>query len=397
MIKCINNFSVNDKKSPFVSFSAKRFPNKLAQEFKQTLLNAESTVIACHENNDHDSLNAARAMARWVRGHGKKVDIYAEPESLVQLTLPSDRFDLTRGIARPDLLMLVDHNGTDRMSKKTLELLKYNPKLIIMDHHRPTQYTLPNALTYIDETSRSCCGIVYRWMRALGEKIDSRTARKLTLGAASDMRQSELIRFDRSRIVGMPALTREPEAREILEDLAIRANREDIDEIGRHLDVLGNLTPTERELQQQLFREVRTTQDGRLAYVVINPKDEQWLALGCKTERTSEILRDLCKRLMQTTANDNNFTPAQRRELARINGAAIFYPTDGGDVYRVSLHGKQALDVLQDAKGIYKGITGQKLIGDGRPNRAGGRINTCSPQEIGHFIQSIKQAAAMAS
>lgn len=398
MIKCINNFSVSDKKSPFVSFSAKRIPRGLAEEFSRRLLHARNIAIACHINNDHDSLNAARATARWASGHGKKVDIYAEPEGLAQLTLPSDQFDLARDIDRPDLLLLVDHNGTDRMSADAIKLLEHNPRLMIIDHHRPTQYTLPNALTYIDETARSCCGVVYRWMRALGEKIDPRTARKLTLGAASDMRKSELIRFDRSRIIGMPALTREPEAREVLEDLTMRISPSEMSEIGHHLDVLGNLTPAERELQQQLFREVRTTPDGKLAYVVINPKDEQWLALGCKTERTAEILRDLRAKLIRgTAANDNGFTRAQRKELANVQGAAIFYPVDNGETYRVSIHGAQALDVLQGAKDIYRSITGQELIGDGHPNRAGGRIKTCSPEEVGHFIQSIKQAAAMAS
>lgn len=398
MIKCISNYNISCEKSHFnVSFSAKRISNKVAQEFWHTLLGAENPAIVCHENTDHDALNSARAVARLARGHGKKVSILADKKNVQQLSLPSDSFDLARDIDRPDLLLLVDHNGTDRMPKDALKLLEYDPQLMIMDHHRPTRHTLKNALTYIDTTARSCCGIVYRWMRSLQEPIDPRIARKLTLGVASDMKQSELIRFDRSRMVGMPALAREPESREVLVDLTMRTQK-DMDEIGRHLDVLSNLTPAERELQLRLFKEVRTTPDNNLAFVVIKPNDEQWLALGCKTERTSEILRDLRAKLIRgIAANDNAFTPAQKKELAAIKSAAIFYPVDDGEIYRVSVHGAQALDVLQGAKSIYKDITGKEIIGDGHPNRAGGRINTCSPEEVGYFIQSIKQAATMAS
>lgn len=397
MAICINNpyTQANKSRCNNISFGAKRLSPETAGALKRKLFTAKSWDIHCHRASDHDTYNAALALSHLADENGIETHICVDGKNLEALTLNPERQRTKESSQPADLALILDYNATDRISGNSSELLERTPTKVIIDHHPQTAKTIPNALSYIDTTGRSCCGVIYRWLEALGKTIDSATARLLALGVKSDYEKSKLVRFKNSHLERLGALADDSNSTEILDSIEARLSTSDRDEIGRHLDVMSNLTPAEIALQQRLFSTVRTTLNGKLAYVIIEPGDEQWQAVGLKTPRTAKILRDLRLRLTSgNIANDNMFTPVQQRAFSSITGAAIFYPVDNC-AYRFSIHSKgdYANRWLNYAREVFQRGSDRELIGGGHPNRMGGRISSWDKEETWRLIGSFIEAA----
>ncbi len=137
-----------------------------------------------------------------------------------------------------------------------------------------------------------------------------------------------------------------------------------------------------------MINQVQLIPNGKLAYVVINPGDKQYKALGGDNVRTSAILADLRLRLTNGINNDELFSAQQKTKLEKLDGAIIFYPTTMG--YQMSMHTKNnhAQRLIEAVRKL-----NPDLIAGGHPNRVGGRILSRKKEDIQAFIDGFLNAS----
>lgn len=394
----IFNVGISNNKNN-VSFGAKPIPKTVLKTFEQKLANVKTVDIYSHSSLDEDTINSTKVIYNWLKKLGKEVSICADTKETKGLFFKlSKHYKIKKDMTqKPDLSFLVDFNSLQRAPKDYLGSLKSNlNNLIGLDHHDSVSDTVLKKNAYIDNKSHSCSGIVYRFFEGLNVKLKKADLESLYCGMLSDYKKSKLISISSSpdglKLNKLPKLYENKNSTEVLEKLESKLDQKSKAKILKHLDVLSNLSPKEKIFRESLSSRVQVTKNGELAYLIIEPNDKQWRALGMDNTRTSDIIADFRSRLI-TPENDACFSPELKNKLKKVKGAIIFYRNSekADSSYKMSIHSKDDY-----AKRLIDGVKANlnpDLIAGGHADRAGGKVNSCQKSDVDKFINDFLTAA----
>lgn len=383
-----------------VAFSALAFPFARRNAILKAIDNANTIDIYVHAFADDDAANACKVMAEFFKSRGKKVNICIGRKGMKTL-FSKFRTRKTQTDAPADLTFIVDFNAQERIPSSFRHIFYQNPreKIIGLDHHTQAQDYV-NGNIYCDPTARSCCGIVYRFLEsiAMDDKISKKNLQRLYCGMLSDYTKAELITVGNNKLKKLETLNADANSKYVLEKIEAQLSEEQKAEVYRHLDVMSNLTQAEKAFRRQLISGIKTSPNGKLAYVEIDPHDKYWTKLGMDSYRTSTILRDLRVRLIEGVQHDNLFTDKQKEQLKNIEGAIIFYRVQRskGDLYQMSLHtkGNYATRLITEARKLWYAKTATTHFeAGGHDNRAGGRISSYTQEDADKYVKCFVDAA----
>jgi len=407
-----SNYSDKNK----ISFTAKPIPPDVIQKIRFRVLEAEKIDIFCHSSPDEDTFNSAKVLANWLISQNKKVRIIIEDKLKNLFTKYSDRLEFVdpsfaEDLDKADLAIVVDCNSMMRLPNAGIDFLnKYKKSNIIgLDHHEPNPSedlignldVNSNNPFYIDTTAKSCCSIIYRLFEGLGIKLAKNNEESLYCGLLSDLNKFRYITIVNKDGIGTIERTDEikkfPETVDILDALESRLPSGKKTEIIDHLDILSNLTHAERAFQEKLFSEkIQITKNGKLAYIVINPEDQEWKNIGQSTITTSRILSNLRQRLLVNNPDDPLIPGNLKHKLDKLKGVIVFYrgsivqkPSE--ETYKLSIHSKDNYDqelIDYIRKNLYP-----ELYAGGHPDRKGGHVKTIDPDKCKLFVNYFVTAA----
>lgn len=388
------NTATPSKNSARVSFGAKPMPLDAAKYIKSKILDSgvKAVDVYCHASPDEDTVNSAKVINNWIKRQGKITSFCVSSQKLKGLFLGHGQFKIKKDEKPADLAMILDFSSESKVSRGYLELLKKSKNVLGIDHHQVSDDNL-DCHFYRDTSAASCCGIIYRLFESLGEKLNKSDLRSLYCGVLSDYQKSKLVKFqnfDKGRqLVRLPLLEADKNSKEVLEKIESQLSTKEKAKIYKHIDVLSDLKPSEKAFRKRIFSDVKTTNNGKLAYVIIEPKDKEWISLGMKNSRTSPILRDLRLRLLNGINYDEAFSSEQRQKFQNIQGAIVFYRAGG--VYQMSLTTKN--DYANKLMAYIRENINPNLIGGGHPDRQGARIFSIEKNQVTDFINSFLTAA----
>lgn len=397
----MDSCSYNNTKAN-TTFGGKEFVVKTARKMNDRMLSPkiETITISAHASPDDDTNCAKEVFGNYLTRHNKKVNICVNESKTKDLFIPKSAHPINSDKIMSDLAIMLDFNSKAKLPKSFAEFLKtFKRKNVIgFDHHPRIKDKIKGSF-YIDTTSKSCCGILYRYFEALGEKLPNKDLATLYCGVLSDYRKSKLIRIENGKLTRLPDLSKDKNSRYILDKLEFALSKEEKEKVYKHLDILSNLTPTEKEFQKEIYSKIKVSKDKKLAYVIINKDDQKWNAIGGDTARTSEILGHLRRQLINPNST-KRLTEEQKEMLKDANSAIIFYQSGGA--CQMSIHTKpdeaNALRIIKEAKkewDKYKKATDTTIdmAGGGHKHRAGSRILSTDKQDIAAFISCYMKAA----
>lgn len=375
-----------------VAFGAKPVAKETALYYINKIKDSGAKRIHLHGHSslDNDSYESENGLSQLLKAMGVDNYVCAKNEQLKGLFLSRSK-EIYKGDKQPDLIVTLDFNDIKRVPKLYKDVFEKNKGNIIgLDHHLRTD-TMKGDF-YIDETAKSCSGIVFRFAEALGVKLRKRDYRGLYCGMLSDYQKSKLIKFEDGQLIKMPELYEDKNSLEVLEKVEKLINNKDKAKVFKYLDIMSNLTPKEMAFRDKLPSMVQVSPNGKLAYVAIDPKDKQWAGIGMDNDRTSAILRDLRLKMLDNSKSDI-FNQKQKQMLKNAKAAIIFYRTSSKShgCYQMSLHSKDSY-----AEKIIKYIKTNldpELEAGGHENRAGGRVHSVSRQDANQFVNLFIQAA----
>ncbi|MEG2451031.1 MAG: DHH family phosphoesterase, partial [Clostridia bacterium] len=156
-----------------IAFGAKPIPDAVLSSIKSQLLNdkVKDIDIYCHFSTDEDSINSSAVFSNWLKSHGKKSNICIDKRDVKDLYFEPSKFSLKHGGKPADKAVILDFNDKGRLPAPLKSLFAKNKEsnILGLDHHIVGQGAI-NGL-YIDDTARSCCSVVYRFLEGLKEKI----------------------------------------------------------------------------------------------------------------------------------------------------------------------------------------------------------------------------------
>lgn len=392
MINRVNSFNTNNK----VSFKARPINPEEIRWFSDVVFNPDShnLLIVPHKGPDGDCISSAEYVYDFFAWLGKNVSILINPKETKGFNFnPADYKIYQKGSKTPDGVLIVDLNSSEKLSKDAKQVISaVSPEnQYIVDHHTENEKNLTSRNFYIDDSAKSCCSILVRIAEALKTSLSQSEAKKLYFGMLSDYEKSGLISFQDNQLIKMPLLAEDKNSKEVLEKLESLLSEQDKFKIYRRLDIMCNLTEEEQAFRKKMISQIQVTPNGKLAYLIIDPEDKQWEKLGMHNIRTSTILRDLRKRLINGNY-DKYFTEGQKQKLKDINGAVIFYRVskDKHSEYRFSIHGKDsyAEKLVNYVKKKHPGTKG-----GGHPDRSGGGITSLNRDKIKELIKGFMEAA----
>lgn len=430
MISKISNYGTHNKNRSKLTFGAKIIEPKLGNKIEKTLFSTKNVDIYLHEIADYDTADAAIYMYNQYETRGIKAFLCADKKELIGLGIDPKNYRIKKKNSKPsEAALLLDHNGSDKVAKLYQKLLRKTKKVWEIDHHPETEFTLKNELSYIDTTAKSCCSILYRLAESTKQKLSELDLKKLYQGIASDFEKSKRIKFestpDGSKIVRLPAIDIDKNSAQVLDRVENLLPTKDRININNKLDIISNLTPIEKDFRKSIASAVKVTPNGKLAYVVISPEDKElfnkWQEVGMDNPRSSNIMGDLRRRLINGVESDDLFTAKQLEKFKNsdgkidIKGAIIFYPTakDGNTrkSFQFSVHSKKDTKFCKKwteyVKKAYKTKEEEnssifnifsmnkkhKLDAGGHDDRSGGRIYTYNKKSCQNLIDSFLEAA----
>lgn len=403
-IYCNNPYKNHVKHQKNIAFRARPIPAEVIQVFLTKLAQATTIDVYPHALTDNDAGCAAKVMTSLLKMMGKKIYICIPKKGLRGLFAKfRARKSTSEGLS--GLNLVLDFNAKERIPFSYRDIFYKQPveNVIGFDHHTQAQGYVEGHI-YCDSTARSCCGIVYRLLESLKmeEKIGAKNLQKLYCGMLSDYQKAKLIKFKDNKLIKSKMLQENlseeyKNSKEVLDRIEAQLSEEQKEEVYRYLDVLSNLTPPEDAFRTKLFSSIKTSPNGKLAYIDINPFDKGWANLGMDNFRTSDILRDLRVRLINDVAHDNMFSSKQKKQLKNVEGAIVFYRVQRhkGDLYQMSIHtkGDYAKRLIDEARKLWFKKSSIHFEAGGHDNRAGGRITSYSEEDARNYVDCFVQAA----
>lgn len=387
-----------------IAFRARPIPEEVIQRFLIKLAQATTIDVYPHALTDNDAGCAAKVMTSLLKTMGKKVYICIPKKGLRGLFAKFRARKSTSG-EPSGLNFVLDFNAKERIPFSYRDTFYKQPieNIIGFDHHTQAQDYVEGDI-YCDNTARSCCGIIYRLLESLKmeEKIGTKNLQKLYCGMLSDYQKAKLIKFKDNKLIKSKALQESlaeeyKNSKEVLDRIEAQLSEKEKEEVHRYLDVLSNLDPSEDAFRKRLFSSIKTSPNGKLAYIEINPFDKDWANLGMDNFRTSDILRDLRVRLINDIQHDDIFSGKQKKQLKNVEGAIVFYRVQRhkGDLYQMSIHtkGDYAKRLIDEARKIWLKTSSIHFEAGGHDNRAGGRITSYSEEDAKAYVECFVKAA----
>lgn len=397
MINCINKYNVkrnNCCKRQKVTFGAKPVTPETALHYINKIKSsgAKKIYLFGHSSLDDDALCSVYSFSHLLKKLGINNSMCGKPEQLRWLYLKGLK-DIKAVKTQPDLIVTLDFNDAKRIPKLFKNIFKGNKpgNIIGLDHHQKT-----NSLDgdfYIDDTARSCCGIIYRFAEALKVKLNPTSYESMYCGMLSDYQKHELINIKNGHLIKNPKLFNDKNSLEVLEGVEKEVNEASRIKVLKHLDIMNSLTDKEKTFNAELFSSIKTTPNGKLAYVVIDPNDKHWRELGMDNDRNSLILRSLRIALLNSAEEGSPFNAEQKELFKNVKASMIFYRTSPKKhgLYQMSIHSKDGH--AQNLIDYIKTNIDPNLEAGGHKDRAGGRVHSLSKVETNKFINYFLTAA----
>lgn len=380
-----------------VAFGAKPINKELAMGIKANLLSSSvrTADLFCHATPDEDAFNSLSVIKNWLKRNGKEASICLKNAEVKGLFGAGLMFLSKKKTDEPaDRSIILDFNDTSRFTKTAKKLFEKIPKDTIFgfDHHRTNATSVDAENLYIDDTAKSCCGVVYRFFEALEENIPQSDRKKLFCGMISDYKKSGLIKVTCKKgvynVEKTEKLCKDENSLEVFEKLQASLSEDDKIAVYKHLDVLANMPKKYRVLRDDLLEDFSFCLGKRLAYMYIPADSISWRNLGMDNSKTSELMKDLRNRVLSPNLNDDETIPARIRKNAdNLKAVISFYrvsPKD--DVYQMSITSKDgyALKLINYVKDNLI----PDLEGGGHANRAGARVRSLENADIFKFMNS---------
>ncbi len=379
-----------------IVFRAKPIPKSIIDKTKNELLdkNINRIDIYCHSSADEDTINSAKVFYNWLTRNGKDVKICVPKTEVQKLYFSSKDFKL-KGEDKtvPDKSIILDFNSKERLSSQYSDLFKNNlPQNVVgYDHHTPSN--ILNGDFYIDDSAKSCCGVLTRFFEGLGEKLSLKDKKNLYCGMVSDYKKSGLVSLNKSEnsyeLIKTNKLLNDKNSLDVFNKLDKSLSNKDKQEIYIHLDPLARLTNDEKVLQERLYSQLKVSSNGKMAYVVIPPNDKLWKKVGMDTPTTSEILKDIRTQVSTDSQKAEFLSDEQKLKMKDVDTVIAFYQKD--NEYRMSIHSKSnsALKLID----YIKENINPDLIAGGHADRAGGKIDSLKKEDVNNFINSFIKAS----
>ena len=377
----VNNHLAN------VSFKANVMPKNQAKHIDNILHSGKSVDIFCHAMSDEDTFNSATAFYNYLKDEGISAriiasggkDNYNYDTSKYNII---DAKDVNENTQKADVALCVDFSGKDRLATNVFKhLQKYDAKTIVgIDHHDDKNKIVSdfNQITkayrknempeieaknyYVDSSSKSNCGIIYRFFEALGKKPSHEISRALFTGFQDDISK------DKSNL--------DKNSKEVKLKLIKSLNIIDLAKIGKHFFDKTKFTKEEKAFAKSLNQRTQYSSNGKLAYVEIKEDDKEWNKIGRNTERAVKILGKFRNQILSNNKN--------------LEAVAVFYPCSDGSTYKMSILSNKnyAMKMVDYVKDNYD----KNLVAGGHNNRCGGTIQTTNPEEqhawVNNFIKA---------
>ncbi len=403
------------------SFKANPMPAEQARHMDKKLKEAGSVDIFCHAATDEDAFNSAKVMYEYLEELGKKPRIITSNNSALygfdrqkyNIVLMKELNDYTQ---TADLALCVDFSKRERLDKKaSLYLNRFSDdKIVGLDHHSEGDCIIADTKKiamsydsvkqmpdfdpvnyYVDSSSKSCSAVIYRFFEALNKKLSLEQLSSLFCGMLDDSRKFDVISWkkkeDNTYDCTLNTTTNvDKNTQEVFNKVNSGLKTAKKTEILEHLDILENLTVDEKLFVKKLFDGVKFSPNGKFAYFVIAPDDEDWINLGGDTNRTSTIIRDFRMRLLKNSPEDIMISNNLSEKLKNVEVAGVFYPDYDEEVFKKSFHSKKNY-VARYQNYVRENIY-PELTAGGHSNRGGGRILTLDKeaceQWVGYFVEA---------
>ena len=390
--------SMNSTLSTNLSFRAKPIPKDVINKTTRNLLakRVKDVDIYCHSSADEDTVNSAKVFGNWLIENGKSVNFCVPRNEVKDLYFDTRKYNLKKSEIPADRAVVVDFNAQERLSDSFKNLFAQNkPENIIgYDHHTKGEAPL-NGNFYVDDSAKSCCGVLTRFFEGLDRKLNKSDTKSLYCGMVSDYKKSGLLKITKENnaynVQKTEKLLNDKNSLEVFNKLDKQLSLEEKNNIYKHLDPLSRLTQNEKLLRKRLFRDIKVTPNGKMAYIVIPPKDKLWQKVGMDTPATSEILKDLRVRVSENPSNVDFLSSGQKKDMKNVDTVIAFYRKSGSfDEYRMSIHSKSnsALKLIDNAK-----ISNSQITAGGHPDRAGGKIDSIAENDVRNFVNALVKAS----
>ncbi|MBI3365230.1 MAG: bifunctional oligoribonuclease/PAP phosphatase NrnA [Ignavibacteriae bacterium] len=231
------------------------------QHLKSMIERANKFVLTTHVNPDGDGLGSELALADGLRQMGKDVMIinhsatpsnyqWMDVNDKILRFLPEQHRD---HILHAELILILDTNQPDRLRSLELFVKQSNAAKIVIDHHLDPD---PFADHYIiDDEATSTGEIVYRILRELPISFTAEIATSLYAAIMTDTGSFKYPRTD-------------PEIHRIAAHLLECG----ADPTQIYVNIYEQWTPGRMHLLGEVLDSMKTTYDGKLAYVVCTQK-----------------------------------------------------------------------------------------------------------------------------
>lgn len=388
----MDNFSINYN----IGFGAKPIPKSVIDKTKKDLLdkNINRIDIYCHSSADEDTINSAKVFYNWLTKNGKDVKICVPKAEIEKLYFSTKDYNL-KGCNNviPDKSVVLDFNSKERLGASYTDLFNRNShqNIIGYDHHTPSNMLKGNF--YIDDSAKSCCGVLTRFFEGLGEKLSKNDRKNLYCGMISDYKKSGLLSLNRTEngynLIKKDKLLKDKNSLEVFNKLDKSLDNKDKQEIYIHLDPLARLTSDEKILQEKLYSQLNVSPNGKMAYVIIPPNDKLWKKVGMDTPTTSEILKDIRTQVSTDSQKAEFLSDEQKLKMKDVNTVIAFYQKD--NEYRMSIHSRSnsALKLID----YIKENINPNIIAGGHSDRAGGKVDSLKKEDVNNFINSFIKAS----
>lgn len=393
-----DNKQTNNQKA--LSFKGVKVPTPVVDNFNAVLKNPfiKTVDVYCHGSPDDDTVNSAAPIIRLFQKFGKNVNVCVN--KLKTKALYYSPKDIKKDLNPADATFVLDFNSFSKVPTSFKNLFKTvkSETIFGFDHHPKSADSFAGNV-YIDESAKSCSSVIFRLLEGLGGKFSKRDLKNIYCGMLSDFQKSKLVKIENGKLIKTEYLEKDKNSKEILEKVEAKLNDKDKARIISHLDVMSNLKPLEKKFLKRIFSEIQVSQNGKFAYLAIDPQDKDWLALGQDNFRTSEFLRYLRLKLINNVQASELFTAEQKAKMKDLKGAVVFYRA--GSVYQYSVHTKpdgfDARELRLIAKPKFEAYSKEKdsnleIEGGGHVGRAGGRIHSIEKEDVNQFVKSFMDA-----
>ena len=399
-----------------LSFKANKMSLNQAEHIQNSLIKSDSVDIFCHVSTDEDAFNSAKIMYEYLENNGVRPRIicsgarknYGYDEKKYRIIQSED---INSGTEKSETALCVDFSTQDRINGKALKYLtEYGEdKIIGFDHHHPKKpvtndfifleksYDTAPVLEqpknfYIDSSAKSAASIIIRFFQALGIEMSKTQLKSAYAGMLDDMSKYDFIKFSKAEgAVPTGKLKKDKNASEVFNFVDSKLDNADKQEVISHLDILSNLNLEESAFQKKLYDKIQLTDNGRAAYVIIPPDDEEWINIGGDNSVTSKILRDFRIRTLKHEKQDEFLDKDKLEKIKNVEAVMVFYPDYKSKRYRISMHSNK--DYAEKIIEYNRNNLNKNLIAGGHPNRSGGSMAGLNKNECSLWVKNFLCAA----